>query len=80
MAIFPTVFSYTIQQYSIKELGVNRTALFMNLTPVFTIVLAILFLNEKIYLSNIFSIIIIIASVIMFNRANRREIRLKSFK
>ncbi len=80
MAIFPTVFSYTIQQYCIKELGVNTTALFINLTPVFTIILAILFLNEKLYLLNIVSIIMIIVSVIMFNRVSKKEIRLKNLK
>ena len=67
MAIFPTVGGYTIQQYCIKELGASTTALFINLVPVFTIIFAIIFLNEKLYLLNIVSITIIILSVLMFN-------------
>ncbi len=47
MAIFPTVIGFLIQQMSIKEIGVSKTAIFLNLVPVFSIILSALILHEK---------------------------------
>lgn len=68
MAIFPTVGGYTIQQYSIKELGPSTTALFINLVPVFSIIMAVVFLKEDFYMLNIISIAMIIFSVYKYIR------------
>lgn len=46
MSIFPSVIGYLIQQFSIKEIGPSRTSIFVNLVPVFSIILAVLLLNE----------------------------------
>lgn len=66
MAIFPTVGGYTIQQYSIKALGPSTTALFINLVPVFSIIMAVVFLKEDFYYLNALSILMIIFSVYTF--------------
>jgi drug/metabolite transporter (DMT)-like permease len=68
MAIFPSVLGYTIQQMAIKDLGVARTALFINLVPVFSTIFAVVFLGEKLVMLNIASGALIIFSVIMFTR------------
>jgi len=64
MAIFPTVIGYTIQQMSIKAIGPAKTALFINLVPVFSTVLAMIFLKEVVNPNNYVSGLMIIAAVI----------------
>lgn len=68
MAVFPSVLGYTIQQMAIKDLGAARTALFINLVPVFSTIFAVVFLGEKLFMLNIASGALIIFSVIMFTR------------
>jgi drug/metabolite transporter (DMT)-like permease len=72
MAIFPTVGGYTIQQYSIKALGPSTTALFINLVPVFSIIMAVIFLKEDFYYLNALSILMIIFSVYTFIRLKEK--------
>lgn len=69
MGIFPTVFGYMIQQYSIKEIGPERTNIYINLVPVFAIILSIVILHESIDLLNIISGIIVVGAVYKFNTA-----------
>jgi len=64
MAIFPTVMGYTIQQMSIKSIGPAKTALFINLVPVISTVLAIVILKEVVNPINILSGLMIIGAVI----------------
>ena len=73
MAVFPTVMGYTIQQFCIKEIGPSTTALFINLVPVFTIIMALVFLHEQLFLLNIVSVSIIIISVFMFTKIGKKE-------
>jgi len=47
MAIFPTVIGYLIQQISFKAIGASRTNIFINLVPIFSIILATIILNEQ---------------------------------
>lgn len=46
MSIFPSVIGYLFQQVAIKEIGPSRTSIFVNLIPVFSIILAVLILKE----------------------------------
>lgn len=64
MAIFPTVIGYTIQQMSIKAIGPAKTALFINLVPVFSTVMAMFFLKEVVNPNNFVSGLMIIVAVI----------------
>jgi len=63
MGAFPTFGGYLIQQQAIKHLGLTRTALFVNLVPVFTMILAVTLLHEPFFALNVVSAAIIIASV-----------------
>ena len=63
MAVFPSCFSYFIQQISIKSVGASKTTIFENLTPVFTIILSAVILSEAITLIKLISAGIIIAGV-----------------
>ena len=66
MAIFPTCIGYLVQQHAIKHIGVSKTALFVNLVPIFVMVMAIAVLGEKFFWLNVISALIIICSVIAF--------------
>lgn len=68
MAIFPTVIGYTIQQACIKQLGPSQAALFVNLVPIFSIIMALVFLKESIYPLTFISAGMIIGAVIMFTK------------
>lgn len=65
MSIFPSVIGYLVQQLSIKEIGPGRTSIFINLVPVFSIILAMLLLNEILEPFKIITALLIIAGVII---------------
>lgn len=68
MALFPTVLGYTIQQNAIKTLGPSTAALFINLVPIFSIILSIIILKEAINPLTYISGLIIIMSVFLFTK------------
>jgi drug/metabolite transporter (DMT)-like permease len=63
MAVFPTVIGYLIQQMSIKEIGASKTAIFINLVPVFSVILATAILGEELGILRLVSGSIIILAV-----------------
>lgn len=65
MAIFPSVIGYLIQQISIQKIGASKSSLFVNLVPVFSVILAYFVLNEVVGVLRIISGGIIIAAVIL---------------
>ncbi len=68
MALFPTVMGYLIQQYAIGQIGASKTALFINLVPIISTLLAVILLHEMVHLYHLVSLFGIIISVIGFNR------------
>lgn len=68
MAIFPTVIGYTAQQTCIKHIGPSKAALFINLVPVFSITMAVIFLKESFNILTLLSASIIIISVVLFTK------------
>jgi drug/metabolite transporter (DMT)-like permease len=70
MAIFPTVIGYTIQQNTIKKLGASTASLFINLVPIFSIVLSVIILKEPILPLNYISGGMIIFSVYRFAKTS----------
>lgn len=63
MAIFASVIGYLVQQISNKAIGPSRTMAFINLVPVFSIILSALILKEEVTLIKILSAAIIICGV-----------------
>ena len=63
-AIFPTVIGYTIQQYSIKNIGPAKTSIFINLVPIISTILAMIILKEVVNPNNYISGLMIILAVI----------------
>ncbi len=73
MSIFPSVIGYLVQQMSIKEIGPSRTAAFINLVPVFSIILSGLILGEQITAFKLLSAAIIISGVYLNTRLKALE-------
>lgn len=78
MAIFPSVIGYLIQQVSIKSIGASRTSIFINLVPVFSIILSTIFLNESITSIKVVGALLIIAGVYSINRGSVKAIKRKA--
>lgn len=47
VALFPSVLSYIFWNNGIARVGANRTGIFVHLIPVFSIIMAVLFLGEQ---------------------------------
>jgi drug/metabolite transporter (DMT)-like permease len=47
VALFPSVLSFIFWNYGVDKVGANQAGIFIHLMPVFSIILAILFLGER---------------------------------
>lgn len=63
MAVFSSVIGYMLQQIAIKEIGASKSSIFVNLVPVFSIVLSVTILGEQLAVIKIFTSLLIIAGV-----------------
>ena len=73
MSIFPSVIGYLTQQVAIQRIGPGPTSLFNNLTPLFSMVLSALFLGDQPQLVQIFTALLIIAGVLICQRAAHKR-------
>ena len=62
-SLFGFVFGYIIWYYSVKKVGNAKTAIYNNLTPVFTAVFAAILLQDKIHSSQVLGAVVILAGV-----------------
>ncbi|MBE6035798.1 MAG: DMT family transporter [Clostridiales bacterium] len=63
MSIFASVIGYLVQQMAIKEIGPSRSSVFVNLVPVFSIILAVIILGEELVFIKVITAALIIAGV-----------------
>ncbi|MCY6372018.1 DMT family transporter [Clostridium ganghwense] len=63
MSIFASVIGYLVQQMSIKQIGPAKTSIFINLVPVFSIILSSIILHETITIVKVFAALLIITGV-----------------
>lgn len=63
VAIFPSVLSFIFWNNGIEKVGANRTGIFIHLMPVFSIVMAVLFLGEQPRLFHLFGILLIFCGI-----------------
>lgn len=68
MSLFASVGGYLFQMIGIQQIGAPRSAVFMNLVPVFAIVQSIVFLGESFSLAKACSALFIIAGVYLATR------------
>lgn len=63
MSIFASVIGYLVQQMSIKQIGPSKTSIFINLVPIFSIILSVLILGENISPIKLLTALLIIGGV-----------------
>lgn len=68
MSVFASVIGYLVQQIAIKQIGPSRASIFVNLVPVFSIVLSISILGETISPIKFLTALLIIAGVYICQR------------
>jgi len=73
MSIFPSVIGYLVQQMAIKEIGPSRASIFVNLVPVFSIILAVLILGEALEPVKLLTAAMIIIGVYICQRDRSPE-------
>ncbi len=68
MSIFASVIGYLVQQMSIKQIGPSKTSIFINLVPIFSIILSVTILKESISTIKILTTLLIITGVYICQR------------
>lgn len=63
MAVFSSVIGYMLQQIAIKKIGASKSSVFINLVPVFSIILSVIILGEELLPVKIFTSFLIITGV-----------------
>jgi drug/metabolite transporter (DMT)-like permease len=63
MSIFASVIGYLVHQMSIKQIGPSKTSIFINLVPIFSIVLSVTILKENISGVKLLTALLIITGV-----------------
>jgi drug/metabolite transporter (DMT)-like permease len=72
MSVFASVGGYLIQQISIKKIGPSKTSLYINLVPVFSMILAFFILKESISSIKILAGLLIATGVFLNTRNNKK--------
>lgn len=71
MSIFASVIAYLIQQVSVKRIGPAKTSLYVNLVPLFSMIMAYFILGEVITLPKVLAGFMIISGVIITLRSKK---------
>ncbi|MGC4034653.1 MAG: DMT family transporter [Chitinophagaceae bacterium] len=62
-----SIISFFCWNYSIKQIGAGRTALFGNLIPIFSSIEAVIFLNEPFTMVHLLSMLLVFAGLLLAN-------------
>ena len=61
--IFPSILAQTFFMQGVKLIGANRAGLYVNLVPIFTALLAVIFLSEELLLFHILSLTLVLSGI-----------------
>ena len=65
VAIFPSVLSYLFWNKAVSMIGANKSGIFVNLMPVFSIALAFVFIGERFSGFHLFGIVLIFSGIVL---------------
>ncbi len=68
VALFPSILAFFCWNRGVEIIGANKAGLFINLVPVFTSIMAIVWLNESLQAFHVAGIILVFSGMILFNR------------
>lgn len=64
-AVVSTAIGHLIYNYAIGQAGATKAAIFMNLNPIFALIISALFLGEVLHLNHFLGLILIVAGVML---------------
>ena len=76
MSIFASVIAYLVQLVSVKRIGPSKTSLYINLVPLFSMILAYFILGEVITLPKVLAGFMIITGVIITLKSKKTEVKI----
>jgi drug/metabolite transporter (DMT)-like permease len=68
VALFPSIFAYLCWNRGVELIGANKAGLYINFTPVFASVLAMILLDESLRLFHLVGVVMIIGGMLLYNR------------
>lgn len=68
VALFPSIAAYFFWNRGVEAVGANTAGLFINLTPVFASVMAVIWLDEPLMIFQVAGMILIVGGMLLFNR------------
>lgn len=66
--LFPSVLSYIFWNHGVHKVGASRTGIFIHLMPVFSIIMAVLFLGERLRLFHVAGMLLIFTGITLTTR------------
>lgn len=67
-AVFPSLLAYIFWNRAVKSLGPGRTAMFMHLMPIFSALLAVIFLGEVLRLYHFVGLVLIVGGITLVTK------------
>ena len=61
--LFPSILAQTFFMRGVQLIGANRAGLYVNLVPVFTALIAIVFLSERLFVFHIISLLLVLSGI-----------------
>lgn len=68
VAVFPSILAFFCWNRGVEIIGANKAGLFINLVPVFTSIMAIIWLNESLQAFHVTGMLLVFTGMILFNR------------
>ncbi|MDE5414744.1 DMT family transporter [Alkalihalobacterium chitinilyticum] len=65
LGIFPSIIAIICWNKGVEQIGASKAAVFLNLIPVFTTIQAVLILDERIYIEQLFGGLLVIVGVLL---------------
>ncbi len=82
LAVFASILGFIFFTYSIRNLGINKSNMFINVMPVFVVIFSFLILGEEINAQKILGIVIVISGLFLsqYKRRKRKNGKMPVFQ
>ena len=71
--IFPSILAQTFFMRGVELIGANRAGLYVNLVPVFTALLAVIFLSEQLFIFHVISLILVLSGIFITEKFKEKS-------
>ena len=74
VALFASVIAFISWNHGVVQVGANKAGLFIHFMPVFSAILAIIFLHEKLYPYHVVGVVFVVLGIILSSRSGIRGV------